>query len=155
MKAFHLTEIKNLYGENGIIEKGLIPKNGDRSKRINDYNKAVYFSSTYYTMPVWCLHLYSRSQSENLCVLTFDIDDDDCVEVQNTEYYTQNIIQPEDIRIVHFYHGITKEEIPFIYLRQDEVYGDSWGAEGIALTYILDEAPIKNLVGYKQFTKAK
>lgn len=149
MKAFHLTKIENLYGENGIIAKGLIPSNGNRSQSIKDENCAVYFSSSYYTMPTWWLYLYPKDQPQELCVLTFDIPDDHCVKKQETEYYTFDHIPPEAISAVHFYHGITNEEVQFIYLQKDNLYYGEWGSKPIPLTYTLDEIPIKCLIEKK------
>ena len=146
MKAFHLTKIENLYGEDGIIAKGLVLNIGDRSKSIDDENSAIYFTSSYFDLPAWWLYLYPKVKPQELCVLTFDIPDNCCIKKQECEYYTYNKIPPEDIKIVSFFHGITNEEVPFIYLKQDSLYyGNEWGTKPVPLTYTMNEMPISSL----------
>ena len=156
MKAFHLTKIENLYGENGIITKGLVPTCGERSKSIGDENCAIYFSSSYFSLPAWWLYLYPNVSLQELCVLTFDVPDNCCIKKQEKEYYTYTSIPPENINIVKFYHGITKEEVSFIYLQQDTLYyGYDWASKSVPLTYTLKETPIIKLGNDRQASKTK
>lgn len=150
MKAFHLTKIENLYGDDGIISIGLVPKNGDRSKSINDMNEAIYFSSSYYTIRDWWLYLYPKLDPRDLCVLTFDIPDEYCIEKQKTEYYTSQAIPPEDISIVRFFNEIDDEEVLFTHLQKNSLdYGD-WGSKPKLITYRLEETPITSLINDKE-----
>ena len=119
MKAYHLTEVCNLYCENGIIEKGLIPQCGERSQKIGDNRIVVCFTNDYYTLKVWHLYLYPRVHPLELCVLTFDIPESEAMNWQNeTEFATEFQILPENISFANFYDKDTGEEIPFYYLEE-------------------------------------
>ena len=150
IRGFHLTKKENLYGENGICSKGLIPTCGERSKSIGDGRCVISFSSKYYTLPVWMIYLYPKVDPSDLCVLSFEIDKKDCVKhINNTEFYTYNCIPPEKISIVSFYDKRTLEEIPFQYLQKDGMrrYG-----QDIFLSkqeIVLSETPITELVKNK------
>lgn len=113
MKVFHLTEIKNLYGDDGIIAKGLIPQRGERSQSIDDENYAIYFTTECSNIPTWWENLYPTTSSEELCVLSFDIPEHCCIKINNLEYYTAFTIPPKRINIASFFDLNTHEEVPF------------------------------------------
>lgn len=122
MQVFHLTKLENLYGENGICSKGLIPFCGERSKRIGDTRQVVSFTSKYYTLPIWWLYLYPKTNPNELCVLSFYIDKKDCINhINKSEFYTYNSIPPEKISLVYFYDKKTMDEIPFVYLEKNGI----------------------------------
>ncbi len=146
IRAFHLTKKENLYGENGICSKGLIPTCGERSKSIGDSRYVISFSSRYYTLPIWRMYLYPKVDTNDLCVLSFEIDKKDCVNHTNdTEFFTYNSIPPEKINIVNFYDKNTLKEIPFQYLQKNgmkDILGSKY-------EIVLKETPITELVKNK------
>ena len=145
MKAFHLTKIDNLYYKDGICSKGLIPTCGERSRMIGDENIAIYFTSKYQTLPTWWLYLYPNTDLNELCVLSFEIDQDECTNhINKTEFFTNKAILPEKINLVHFYDKRSLEEIPFIYLQDDiKYYGNELYPSKVEI--ILEEIPIRKL----------
>lgn len=150
IRAFHLTKKENIYGENGICSKGLIPTCGERSRSIGDKRSVVSFSSNYYTSPVWMIYLYPGVDPSDLCVLSFEIDKKDCINhINDTEFFTYNTIPPEKINIVSFYDKKTLEEIPFYHLQENAMrrYG-----QDILLSkqeIVLRETPITELIKNK------
>ena len=147
MKCFHLTKIENLYGEEGICSKGLISTCGERSKKIGDNRSVISFTSKYYTLPVWWLYLYPKTEPEELCVLTFNIDEEDCINhINSTEFYTNKCIPPENINIASFYDKKTMEQIPVIYLKKDPIayYNDSIFPSKVDV--LIEERPICELI---------
>ncbi len=146
MVVYHLTKKENLYGENGIISKGLIPQNGDRSKMINDNRVAISFTNNFYTLKVWWIYLYPNEELDDLCILTFNIEKKDCINTENkTEFYTTKQILPEKISIATFYNKKTHEEIPF-HLLGAKAYNDSgWGEKPEPVSIYVIKEPITNL----------
>ena len=146
MKAYHLTKIKNLYGEDGICSKGLIPMNGERSQSIKDNRCVLSFSSVYYSLPIWYSYLYRYVNPNELCVLSFNIDKKDCTNhINKTEFYTYKTISPKKINIVTFYDEKTLEEIPFYLLDKDMIKYYNHDIFPSRVKVIISEKPINNL----------
>lgn len=121
MRGYHLTKKSNLYGETGIIKRGLIPQCGERSKSINDKRIVVCFTDDYYTLPVWALHLYPKVDWSDLCVLTFDIPEEQTANYKNEcEFETPYPIFPDNISIAHFIKKESLDEVPFYFLQRDD-----------------------------------
>ncbi len=121
MKLYHITEIKNLFGEDGIAKKGLVPQCGDRSKSIGDTRCAVSLTSSYESLKSWKLYLYPNVKPDDLCILQVDIDKQNIKNYENkTEFYTNILIPPEKINVVKFYDSITNEPISFLYLYKND-----------------------------------
>ena len=144
--AFHLTKKENLYGEKGICYNGLIPTCGERSRSIGDMRSVVSFSSKYYTLPVWMIYLYPGVDTNDLCVLSFEMDRKDCFNhINDTEFFTYNSMPPEKINIVNFYDKKTLKEIPFQYLQKNRMKDILGEKQEI----ILKETPITELIRNK------
>ena len=110
MMGYHITKIENLLGENGIAEKGLLPRQGERSKQVGDNRVTICFTDDYYNLPFWKEQLYESTDSNELCVLTFQEDRKRCIK-EYRELSTNCLIPPEEIYVVIFYNRITFEEI--------------------------------------------
>ena len=150
MKAFHLTRIENLYVEDGICSKGLVPICGERSKNIGDTRSVVSFTSKYHTLPVWWIYLYPKVNPSELCVLSFDIAKKDCINhINKTEFFTYDTISPEKINLVHFYDKKTMEEIPFYFLEKNSIKYYNSDIFPSKVEILLDETPIIELIKNK------
>ncbi|MCL2586830.1 MAG: hypothetical protein FWE31_01170 [Firmicutes bacterium] len=121
--GYHLTEKKNLFGDDGIAQAGLIPKLGGRSQSVNDDRKAIFISSMLKAIVVWRERLFGsyrdRNRSpfhqlefrplEELVLLRINCENHNLVETPLSRLpeftYEQNI-SPQDIEIV------TEIEIP-------------------------------------------
>ena len=146
MRVYHLTKKENLFGDTGIINHGLIPQCGERSKSINDNRVGVSFTNNYDTLKVWWIYLYPDTNVNDLCVLSFDIDKKDCKKTENkTEFYTTKTIYPDEISIPSFYNKRTNEEIPF-YLLDSKAYDDyGWGEKPKTISIDVIYEEITNL----------
>lgn len=66
----HITEEKNM---TGIIEKGLIPLNGERCKRVEDNRKGVFFLDGLNHVEDWACLMYEQSELQRLRLLRFNL----------------------------------------------------------------------------------
>lgn len=68
--GYHITEKKNILS---IIEKGLIPMCGERSKRVGDRDKAICFTGSLIHVNKWIEMLYPNEKLKNLILLKINL----------------------------------------------------------------------------------
>ena len=151
MDGYHLTRVENLFGEEGIASKGLIPQRGARSTMIGDKRVVLCFTDDYYNLPFWKEVLYQSTPVEELCVLIFNIDEKDCLK-NYKEFATKLVIPPQEISIASFWFELQKE-IPFYNLDEHYLFNIEVRKTSIE-NYIIDREESKNDSSY-QFCKKK
>lgn len=105
MFGYHITLKEDL---EKIAVEGLLPLNGTRSKRLNDSDERICFSSELVNINTWRRKLFLDKDWDELSVLTFEITDinyfADTKAVQpgvmNKNFYTKQIIPPSDIYVI-------------------------------------------------------
>ena len=137
MKGYHLTQVKNLYGEDGIGAKGLIPQCGERSRSVGDNREVICFTANYYTLKVWWLFLYHKLNPNELCVLTFDVPKEK-TKRSNTEFTIDYILPPDHINVASFYNKDTCEVIPFYLFQEGKTINLGWGLDEKAFDHMLE-----------------
>ena len=68
--VYHITNKSNM---KSIREKGLIPSLGDRSLKVGDNIKAIFFFDNIYNLDEWCDALYKDCNKDELEVLRFNL----------------------------------------------------------------------------------
>lgn len=112
-------------------------------------------TNDYYTLPLWTVYLYPDADIDDLCVLSFDIEEKDIINhINESEFFTNNIIPPEKINIACFYNKRTKKKIPFFFLQRGKTEREGWDCEPIPVEIEVKEIPITELsFGTSQFFK--
>lgn len=145
MMGYHLTKIENLLGENGIAKKGLLPQCGERSIHIGDNRCVVCFTNDYYYLPFWKEELYKDTPLEELCVLTFHSDRNEC-EKNYREFSTTDKIPPEEIFVTTFYDRDTLEEINLNQLEENRIDYNEYHMPSTSLKIGIYIEPLKDYV---------
>lgn len=104
--AYHLTDKMNM--EN-IINDGLIPKCGDRSKSVGDTRKAIYFFDSLYSIVDWIDKLYENKDIYKLELLRFNL--------KRRRWYSQN----REIGDFYLPYAVPREKLE--YLRIIDING--------------------------------
>lgn len=112
----HITEVKNMAG---IIDKGLIPLNGERCRFVMDDRKGVFCLDGIHHVEDWACALYKQYELENLKLLRFNLkrrkwyfdDSNDLV----LGIYLPYKIMPEKISYLDI-RGSDGEELPLTKL---------------------------------------
>lgn len=110
--GYHITKKENLFGREGIAEKGIVPMHGERSDMVGDDRTTICFTTDIYDLPFWKKQLYPDTPVEDLCVLSFPYDKNDCMKGYK-EYSIDNIVDINDIYIVTFYDRDTLLNVSF------------------------------------------
>ena len=150
MDGYHLTRVENLVGEEGIASKGLIPQCGVRSTLVGDERVVVCFTDDYFYLPFWKEELYRFAFPEELRVLTFSINEKDCMK-NYREFATKLAIPASKISIASFWLSSIQEGIPFYRLAKYRDYPDYIEVRKTSLeNYILEESKDKPYQFYKK-----
>ncbi len=121
--AYHITKKENM---ESIIEKGLIPQIGDRSKSVGDDIKAVYFIDDLSRLDEWIEALYKDEELKDLEILKFNLKNRKWYIkfLDDGEFYTPNIILPNKIEFLRLYDEINECYMPLSF--NIEMYVQEW-----------------------------
>lgn len=120
---YHITKKENM---ESIIEKGLIPQIGDRSKSVGDDIKAVYFIDDLNKLDEWIEALYKDKELKDLEILKFNLKNRKWYIkfLDDGEFYTPNIILPNKIEFLRLYDEINECYVPLSF--NSEIYVQEW-----------------------------
>lgn len=122
--VYHLTKKEYM---DGIIEKGLVPQIGDRSKSVGDNIKGVFFFDSMYDYDFWLTALYNDIGEDELELLRFNLKNRKWFSKNQYigDFYTPNVVLPNKIEYLELYnidYGWTNS---LLYL-DDESYEKRW-----------------------------
>lgn len=117
-RFYHLTIKSNL---ESISKNGLIPKSGQRSKRINDNRKAVFLFPKLGSVISLVTQLYDDNELEDLAILEINIKDKVYSDYKAIGYvYSKTPILPQNINLIESIY-LQKRKINFSLETYDNI----------------------------------
>ena len=115
--VYHITDKKNI---DSIISHGLVPSLGDRSLKVGDNFKAIYFFDKIDSINDFMNFLYENKNKDSLEVLRFNIKQLTWFYHSDNEYYIKCDIPVDKLDYLELY--IDNNKISFSYLEDKDMY---------------------------------
>lgn len=99
--AYHITERINI---KSIIENGLIPNIGERSRQVSDFEEAIFFFDNINNVEIWMDKLYPETNKNILEVLRFNIKGRKWYSNHDGEdFYLKRRVETDKLEILRIY----------------------------------------------------